>query len=146
MYTFLIQCFCYPGARGFSSLLAALQLIVTTSLLALFCEQKISRKTSGAKVYFCGKLQKMKKKTQEKVNSNQRQHIYMYFSGLKTLNIQSHVSVSEINSIHVIFFFQTLAMLLSAIPLTARGPSQIMVFDIHALQERFYFTDNVIPR
>ena len=70
----------------------------------------------------------------------------MYFSGLKTLNIQSHVSVSEINSIHVIFFFQTLAMLLSAIPLTARGPSQIMVFDIHALQERFYFTDNVIPR
>ncbi|CAH3187631.1 unnamed protein product [Porites evermanni] len=41
---------------------------------------------------------------------------------------------------------KTLAMLLSAIPLTARGPSQIMVFDIHALQERFYFTDNVIPR
>jgi len=43
-------------------------------------------------------------------------------------------------------FFQTLAILLSTIPLTARGPSQIMVFDIHALQERFYFTDNVIPR
>ena len=37
-------------------------------------------------------------------------------------------------------------MLLSTIPLTARGPSQIMVFDIHALQERFYFSDNVIPR
>lgn len=41
---------------------------------------------------------------------------------------------------------KTLAILLSTIPLTARGPSQIMVFDIHALQERFYFTDNVIPR
>ncbi|XP_068737792.1 uncharacterized protein [Montipora capricornis] len=41
---------------------------------------------------------------------------------------------------------KTLAMLLSTIPLTARGPSQIMVFDIHALQERFYFSDNVIPR
>jgi len=41
---------------------------------------------------------------------------------------------------------KTLAMLLSTIPLTARGPSQVMVFDIHALQERFYFTDNIIPR
>lgn len=41
---------------------------------------------------------------------------------------------------------KTLAILLSTVPLTARGPSQIMVFDIHALQERFYFTDNVIPR
>lgn len=41
---------------------------------------------------------------------------------------------------------KTLATLLSTVPLTARGPSQIMVFDIHALQERFYFTDNVIPR
>ncbi|XP_031574343.1 ribose-phosphate pyrophosphokinase 4-like [Actinia tenebrosa] len=41
---------------------------------------------------------------------------------------------------------KTLATLLSAIPLTARGPSQIVIFDIHALQERFYFGDNVIPR
>ncbi|XP_071854386.1 uncharacterized protein [Apostichopus japonicus] len=41
---------------------------------------------------------------------------------------------------------KTLAMLLSAIPSTARGPSQIVIFDIHELQERFYFSDHVIPR
>ncbi|XP_014670070.1 PREDICTED: ribose-phosphate pyrophosphokinase 4-like [Priapulus caudatus] len=41
---------------------------------------------------------------------------------------------------------KTLATLLSAVPLTARGPAQILMFDIHALQERFYFGDNVIPR
>ena len=43
-------------------------------------------------------------------------------------------------------YFQTLAMLLSNIPLTSRGPAQVMIFDVHALQERFYFTENVIPR
>lgn len=36
--------------------------------------------------------------------------------------------------------------MLSNIPLAARGPTQIIIFDIHALQERFYFTDQVIPR
>lgn len=41
---------------------------------------------------------------------------------------------------------KTLATLLSSMPLTARGPAQIVVFDIHALQERFYFSDHVIPR
>ncbi|XP_067667315.1 uncharacterized protein [Haliotis asinina] len=41
---------------------------------------------------------------------------------------------------------KTLATLLSAIPLTSKGPAQIIIFDIHALQERFYFSDNVIPR
>ena len=29
---------------------------------------------------------------------------------------------------------------------SARGPCQIVIFDIHALQERFYFSNNVIPR
>ncbi|XP_064652556.1 uncharacterized protein LOC135503122 isoform X2 [Lineus longissimus] len=41
---------------------------------------------------------------------------------------------------------KTLAHLLSSIALTARGPAQIIMFDIHALQERFYFSDSVIPR
>lgn len=41
---------------------------------------------------------------------------------------------------------KTLATLISAIPLTARGPPQICIFDIHALQERFYFSDTIIPR
>ena len=41
---------------------------------------------------------------------------------------------------------KVLASLLSAIPLTTRGPPQIVIFDIHALQERFYFSDSVIPR
>ena len=43
-------------------------------------------------------------------------------------------------------FPQVLATLLSAIPCTARGPAQIVMFDIHALPERFYFSDQVIPR
>lgn len=41
---------------------------------------------------------------------------------------------------------KTLATLLSAIPLTTKGPAQICVFDIHALQERFYFSESIIPR
>ncbi|XP_033123350.1 ribose-phosphate pyrophosphokinase 4-like isoform X2 [Anneissia japonica] len=41
---------------------------------------------------------------------------------------------------------KTLAMLLSLIPSTARGPAQIVMYDIHCLQERFYFSDNIIPR
>jgi len=41
---------------------------------------------------------------------------------------------------------QTLADLLSLIPMTSRGPPQIVIFDIHALQERFYFSNTVIPR
>nr|XP_039257336.1 ribose-phosphate pyrophosphokinase 4-like [Styela clava] len=40
----------------------------------------------------------------------------------------------------------TTARLLSATPLTAMGPTQLLTYDIHALQERFYFTDNIIPR
>jgi phosphoribosylpyrophosphate synthetase len=30
--------------------------------------------------------------------------------------------------------------------MTLSGPAQIILFDIHALQERFYFSDQVIPR
>jgi len=39
----------------------------------------------------------------------------------------------------------TLARLLSGIPLSAFGPARLVIYDIHALQERFYFSDNVIP-
>eukprot|EP01135_Chromosphaera_perkinsii_P009018 Nk52_evm36s1569 gene=Nk52_evmTU36s1569 len=41
---------------------------------------------------------------------------------------------------------KVLARLLSAIPLCSHGPAQILIYDIHALQERFYFGDNVIIR
>ncbi|KAK6186865.1 hypothetical protein SNE40_006130 [Patella caerulea] len=40
----------------------------------------------------------------------------------------------------------TLAKMLSNIPLTTKGPAQIMILDIHSLSERFYFSENVIPR
>jgi ribose-phosphate pyrophosphokinase len=40
---------------------------------------------------------------------------------------------------------KTLARMLSAIPLCASGPTRLMIFDIHALQERFYFGENIIP-
>jgi len=39
----------------------------------------------------------------------------------------------------------TLARILSHIPLCRGGPADLVIFDIHALQERFYFGDNVAP-
>lgn len=40
----------------------------------------------------------------------------------------------------------TLARMLSDIPLSVGGPTQVVIYDIHAPQERFYFSDTVIPR
>jgi len=39
----------------------------------------------------------------------------------------------------------TLATLLSTVPLGASGPLQLVIYDIHALQERFYFGQTVCP-
>jgi len=39
----------------------------------------------------------------------------------------------------------TLARLFSCIPLSTFGPARIVIYDIHALQERFYFGDSVVP-
>eukprot|EP00898_Chlorokybus_atmophyticus_P007270 jgi/Chlat1/7544/Chrsp62S07034 len=39
----------------------------------------------------------------------------------------------------------TLARLLSKVPLSRGGPTSVVIFDIHALQERFYFGDDVLP-
>ncbi|NP_001144250.2 Ribose-phosphate pyrophosphokinase 3, chloroplastic [Zea mays] len=39
----------------------------------------------------------------------------------------------------------TLARFLSNIPISRGGPSSLVIFDIHALQERFYFGDSVLP-
>lgn len=39
----------------------------------------------------------------------------------------------------------SLARMLSNIPLTRGGPASVVIFDIHALQERFYFGDGVLP-
>ncbi|MFS7958900.1 putative ribose-phosphate diphosphokinase [Helianthus anomalus] len=39
----------------------------------------------------------------------------------------------------------TLARFLSNIPISRGGPTSVVIYDIHALQERFYFTDNVLP-
>ena len=41
---------------------------------------------------------------------------------------------------------RTLARLLSAIPNAKAGPTELLMFDIHHLQERFYFDDNTVPR
>jgi len=40
----------------------------------------------------------------------------------------------------------TLARILSTIPVCSKGPAQICVFDIHALQNQFYFKDTVLIR
>ncbi|KAL3848690.1 hypothetical protein ACJIZ3_010572 [Penstemon smallii] len=39
----------------------------------------------------------------------------------------------------------TLARMLSNIPISRGGPTSLVVYDIHALQERFYFNDTVLP-
>ncbi|KAK4487138.1 hypothetical protein RD792_006453 [Penstemon davidsonii] len=39
----------------------------------------------------------------------------------------------------------TLARMLSNIPISRGGPTSLVVYDIHALQERFYFSDTVLP-
>lgn len=39
----------------------------------------------------------------------------------------------------------TLARIVSNIPISRGGPTSLVIFDIHALQERFYFGDNVLP-
>ncbi|CAF4233801.1 unnamed protein product [Rotaria sp. Silwood2] len=40
----------------------------------------------------------------------------------------------------------SLAQMLSSIPLTRTGPCEVVIFDIHALQNQFYFSSNVIVR
>lgn len=39
----------------------------------------------------------------------------------------------------------TLARMLSNVPISRGGPTSLVVYDIHALQERFYFSDSVLP-
>lgn len=39
----------------------------------------------------------------------------------------------------------TLARILSNVPISSGGPTSLVIFDIHALQERFYFGDNILP-
>ncbi|EKX36996.1 hypothetical protein GUITHDRAFT_116860 [Guillardia theta CCMP2712] len=41
---------------------------------------------------------------------------------------------------------RTLARLLSAMPKAKSGPTELVVYDIHHLQERFYFDDDTVPR
>ena len=38
----------------------------------------------------------------------------------------------------------TMARILSAVPQCITGPSTVVIYDIHALQEQFYFSDNVL--
>ncbi|CAF1268716.1 unnamed protein product [Didymodactylos carnosus] len=40
----------------------------------------------------------------------------------------------------------SLAVMLSAVPLTRTGPTEIVTLDIHALQNQFYFSSNVVVR
>lgn len=40
----------------------------------------------------------------------------------------------------------TLARMISAVPQSAGGPSQVIIFDIHTLQNQFYFNETVLTR
>eukprot|EP00455_Lapot_gusevi_P003486 TRINITY_DN11423_c0_g1_i2.p1 TRINITY_DN11423_c0_g1~~TRINITY_DN11423_c0_g1_i2.p1 ORF type:complete len:367 (-),score=46.96 TRINITY_DN11423_c0_g1_i2:18-1037(-) len=50
------------------------------------------------------------------------------------------------NSIGEVATAFSLARMLSATPSSARGPTQVCIFDIHALQTQFYFHDSVHAR
>ncbi|KAG5579103.1 hypothetical protein H5410_049730 [Solanum commersonii] len=39
----------------------------------------------------------------------------------------------------------TMARIISNIPISRGGPTSLVIYDIHALQERFYFGDHVLP-
>eukprot|EP00435_Cladocopium_sp_Y103_P011866 s1048_g3.t1 len=39
----------------------------------------------------------------------------------------------------------TLSRMISAVPMTPGGPARFLIFDIHALQIRFYFQDSILP-
>lgn len=39
----------------------------------------------------------------------------------------------------------TMARILSACPATMQGPPRLVMFDVHTLQQRFYFGDQIIP-
>eukprot|EP00437_Effrenium_voratum_P029706 CAMPEP_0181411972 /NCGR_PEP_ID=MMETSP1110-20121109/8176_1 /TAXON_ID=174948 /ORGANISM="Symbiodinium sp., Strain CCMP421" /LENGTH=361 /DNA_ID=CAMNT_0023534659 /DNA_START=40 /DNA_END=1122 /DNA_ORIENTATION=- len=39
----------------------------------------------------------------------------------------------------------TLSRMISAVPVTPGGPARFLIFDIHALQIRFYFQDSILP-
>lgn len=41
---------------------------------------------------------------------------------------------------------KVMSRILSSMPLTRCGPATLVTYDIHALQNRFYFGDNVMPR
>lgn len=41
---------------------------------------------------------------------------------------------------------KTLARMLSFVPICGQGPTELVMYDVHALQQRFYFGDNIVPR
>ena len=53
-------------------------------------------------------------------------------------------TMERVDSFGQIATAATMARLLSAIPLCATGPSSVVIYDIHALQEQFYFADAVL--
>ena len=59
--------------------------------------------------------------------------------------VDSHAHIEQIEDEGDIATASTLARMLSSIPLSRGGPTSCVIYDIHALQERFYFGDNVMP-
>ncbi|KAI3523819.1 hypothetical protein L1887_02246 [Cichorium endivia] len=42
-------------------------------------------------------------------------------------------------------FVASFTLVLPLFPISRGGPTILVIYDIHALQERFYFSDNVLP-
>ena len=54
-------------------------------------------------------------------------------------------TMERVDTIGQVATAKSLSRMLSSIPSASRGPPHVVIFDIHALQEQFYFADNILP-
>ncbi|KAK6134958.1 hypothetical protein DH2020_031295 [Rehmannia glutinosa] len=66
----------------------------------------------------------------------------LIYGGIAFLPNGSFERIEEEGDVATAF---TLARMLSNTPISRGGPTSLVIYDIHALQERFYFSDTVLP-
>ena len=70
---------------------------------------------------------------------------YMAYSCLYLIPWFGTATMERVDEEGTVATAQTLSRLLSMVPHTEAGPAKIMIYDIHTLQNRFYFGDSVVP-
>lgn len=54
-------------------------------------------------------------------------------------------TMERVDTVGQVATAKSLCRILSSCPSTSRGPPHVVIYDIHALQEQFYFADNILP-